>query len=123
MSRGIVRRITVLQLKTRLKAFERGSDMNKGYWVVAYRKVLDEATVKNYAALLVPVLGKFGGRMLVSPTSVVAAQEAGFEQMTVVVEFDSYEIALAAYESDDHKKALAALGPGVERDFRIAEGV
>ncbi len=27
------------------------------------------------------------------------------------------------YESDDHKKALAALGPGVERDFRIAEGV
>jgi uncharacterized protein (DUF1330 family) len=105
------------------KAFERGNDMNKGYWVVAYRKVLDQATVKNYAALLVPVLGKFGGRMLVSPTNVVAAQEAGFEQMTVVVEFDSYEIALAAYKSDDHKKALAALGPGVERDFRIVEGV
>ena len=123
MSRGIVRRITVLQLKARLKAFERGNDMNKGYWVVAYRKVLDQATVKNYAALLVPVLGKFGGRMLVSPTSVVTAQEAGFEQMTIVVEFDTYEIALAAYESDDHKKALAALGPGVERDFRIAEGV
>jgi len=97
--------------------------MNKGYWVVAYRKVLDEATVKNYAALLVPALGKFAGRMLVSPTSVVTAQEAGFEQMTIVVEFDSYEIALAAYESDDHKKALAALGSGVESDFRIAEGV
>jgi hypothetical protein len=28
-----------------------------------------------------------------------------------------------AYQSNDHKKALAALGPGVERDFRIAEGV
>jgi uncharacterized protein (DUF1330 family) len=42
--------------------------------------------------------------------------------MTVVFEFDSYEIALAAYESADYKKALAALGPGVERDFRIAEG-
>jgi uncharacterized protein (DUF1330 family) len=75
--------------------------MNKGYWVVAYRKVLDQATVKNYAALLVPTLEKFGARMLVSPTSVVTAQEAGFEQMTIVVvtivvEFDSYEIALAA---------------------------
>jgi uncharacterized protein (DUF1330 family) len=123
VSRGIVRRITVLQLKAQLKAFERGNDMNKGYWVVAYRKVLDPETVKNYAALLVPALAKSGGRMLVSPTSVVTAQEAGFEQITVVVEFDSYEIALAAYESDDHKKALAALGPGVERDFRIAEGV
>ena len=107
----------------RWKAFEGENDMNKGYWVVAYRKVFDEATVKNYAALLGPVLGNFGGRMLVSPTSVVTAEGAGLQQMTVVVEFDSYEIALSAYQSDDHKKALAALGPGVERDFRIAEGV
>jgi len=106
-----------------VEGIREGNDMNKGYWVVAYRKVPDMATVKNYAALLVPMLGKFGGRMLVSPTSVVTAEEAGFEQMTIVVEFDSYEIALAAYESDDHKKVLAALGPGVERDFRIAEGV
>jgi hypothetical protein len=29
---------------------------------------------------------------------------------------------LAAYESADYKKALAALGSGVERDFRIVEG-
>ena len=40
-----------------------------------------------------------------------------------MVEFDSYEIALAAYESADYKKAEEALGPGVERDLRIAEGV
>jgi len=96
--------------------------MNKGYWVVAYRKALNMATVKNYAALLVPMLEKCGGRLLVSPTSVVTAHEGGLQQMTIVVEFDSYEIALAAYESDDHKKALAVLGPGEERDFRIVEG-
>jgi uncharacterized protein (DUF1330 family) len=90
---------------------------------VAYRKVLDPETVKNYAAMLVPMLGNFGGRILVSPTSVVAAEEGGIEEMTVVVEFDSYETALMAYQSDAHKKALAALGPGEERDFRIAEGV
>jgi len=45
------------------------------------------------------------------------------QKMTVVVEFDSYEIALAAYESADYKKALAALGSSVERDLRIVEGV
>jgi uncharacterized protein (DUF1330 family) len=106
-----------------VEGIREGNDMNKGYWVVAYRKVLDMATVKNYAALLVPSLGKFGGRMLVSPTGVVTAHEAGLQQMTIVVEFDNYEIALAAYESDDHKKMLAALGSGVERDFRIVEGV
>ena len=60
--------------------------------------------------------------LLVSPTSVVTAEEGGLQQMTAVVEFDSYEIALAAYESADYKKALAVLGSGVERDFRIAEG-
>jgi uncharacterized protein (DUF1330 family) len=123
MSRGIVRRITVLQLKARLKTFERENDMNKGYWVVAYRTVGDEATMKNYVTLAVAALGKFGARTLVPPGSAVTAHEAGLQQMTVVVEFDSYEIALAAYESADYKKALAALGSGVERDFRIAEGV
>jgi len=97
--------------------------MKKGYWVVAYRRVADEATMENYVTLAVAALGKFGARTLVSPKSVVTAHEAGLQQTTVVVEFDSYEIALAAYESADYKKALAALGSDVERDFRIAEGV
>ena len=58
--------------------------MNKGYWVVAYRKVPNMATVKNYAELLLPVLEKCGGRILVSPTSVVTAEEAAVEQMTII---------------------------------------
>jgi uncharacterized protein (DUF1330 family) len=97
--------------------------MKKGYWVVAYRTVGDEAMMNNYLTLAIAALGQFGGRTLVSPTSVVTAHEAGLQQMTVVVEFDSYAIALAAYESAEYKKALAALGSGVERDLRIAEGV
>ena len=96
--------------------------MKKGYWVVAYRTVGDEATMKNYVALAVAALGPFGARTLVPPGSAVTAREAGLEKMTVIVEFDSYEIALAAYESADYKKAVAALGSGVERDVRIVEG-
>jgi uncharacterized protein (DUF1330 family) len=98
-------------------------DMKKGYWIVAYRTVGDEATMKSYLALAGAALGPFGSRLLVSPGSAVTAHEAGLKQMTVVVEFDSYETALAAYESEDYKKAVAALGSGVERDIRIAEGV
>jgi uncharacterized protein (DUF1330 family) len=97
--------------------------MKKGYWIVAYRTVGDEATMKNYVELAVPALGKFGARTLVPPGVAVTPHEAGMKKLAVVVEFDSYEIALAAYESADYKKALAALGPSVERDFRIAEGV
>ena len=97
--------------------------MKKGYWLVAYRTIGDEATMNNYVALAVAAVGLFGARLLVGPKSVVTAREEGLKQMTVLVEFDSYEIALAAYDSAEYKKAIAALGSGVERDLRIAEGV
>jgi uncharacterized protein (DUF1330 family) len=96
--------------------------MKKGYWVVAYRTVGDEAMMTRYVQLAVAALTPLGARTLVSPRSAVTAREAGVALMTVVVEFDSYEAALAAYETEDYKKALAVLGPEVERDFRIAEG-
>ena len=97
--------------------------MKKGYWVVAYRTMGDEATMKNYVTLDIAALGKFGARTLAPPGNPVTAHEAGLKQMTVVVEFDSYATAQAAYESADYKKALDALGSRVERDFRIVEGV
>jgi uncharacterized protein (DUF1330 family) len=96
--------------------------MKKGYWVVAYQTVGDEATMKSYREFAGVALAPFGARILVSPKSEVTALEAGLKQMTVVVEFDSYADALAAYESADYKKALDALGSDVKRDFRIAEG-
>jgi uncharacterized protein (DUF1330 family) len=96
--------------------------MKKGYWVVAYHTVGDEAMMNSYVALAGAALVPFGARLLVPPGSAVTALEAGLKQTTVVVEFDSYADALAAYETADYRKALAVLGPGVERDFRIAEG-
>ena len=96
--------------------------MKKGYWVVAYRTIGDEPTMNNYVALARVALKPFGARSVVPPGSAVTAREAGLKQNTVVVEFVSYNDALAAYETADYKKALTALGSGVERDFRIVEG-
>ena len=96
--------------------------MSKGYWVVAYRSISDESAVKAYAALAGPAIGAFGGRSLTKLTSRVHPHEAGVQQRTIVLEFDSYDRALAAYESEPYKKALLALGSGAERDFRIVEG-
>jgi uncharacterized protein (DUF1330 family) len=41
----------------------------------------------------------------------------------VLIQFDSVEQALAAYDSPGYKKALAALGNGAERDIRIIEAL
>jgi uncharacterized protein (DUF1330 family) len=96
--------------------------MKKGYWIVAYRSILDESAVKAYGALARPAVEAFGGRFLTRSTSQVQTHEAGLQQRTVLVEFDSYEIALAVYEGETYRKALQALGSGAERDFRIVEG-
>jgi len=95
--------------------------MKKGYWVVAYRSISDESAVKAYGALAVPALESFGGRILTRSTSQVQAFESGLPLRAVLVEFDSYNTALAAYESEAYQKALQALGSGAERDFRIVE--
>jgi len=97
--------------------------MKKGYWVVAYKSISDESATKAYAELAGPALESFGGRFLARTSIKVHPHEAGLQQRTVIVEFDSYEIALAAYDSEAYKKALRALGSGAERDLRIVEGV
>jgi uncharacterized protein (DUF1330 family) len=96
--------------------------MKKGYWVVAYRSISDESAVKAYGALARPAVESFGGRFLIRSTNQIQAHEAGLPLRTILLEFDSYDIALAAYKSEAYQKALQALGSGAERDFRIVEG-
>lgn len=96
--------------------------MKKGYWAVAYRSISDESSVQAYAVLAVPAIQSFGGRFLTGPASRIQAHEAGVPQRTFLVEFDSYDVALAAHASEGYQAALRALGSGAERDFRIVEG-
>ena len=96
--------------------------MKKGYWVVLYRAIADESALKAYAALAVPAIEAFGGRFLTGSGSRIQAHEAGLPLRTVVVEFDSFERALAAHASEAYQKALQTLGSGADRDYRIVEG-
>jgi uncharacterized protein (DUF1330 family) len=87
-----------------------------------YRSISDESALKAYGALALPAVEAFGGRFLTRSTSQIEAHEAGLELRTVIVEFDSYETALAARKSEAYQKALRALGNGADRDVRIVEG-
>jgi uncharacterized protein (DUF1330 family) len=97
--------------------------MKKGYWIVAYRSISDEAALKEYARLAGPAIQAAGGKALVRTSDGIAARESGLRQRIVVTEFESFEKAVAAYDSDAYKAALKVLGSGAERDFRIVEGL
>lgn len=93
----------------------------KGYWVVSYKSVSNPAAIPEYMKLAGKALEALGGRVILGgkPAKI---HEAGIDQTVVVVEFESLEKAIAAYESEQYKPALKALGDGAERDFRIGEG-
>ncbi|MCX4690061.1 DUF1330 domain-containing protein [Kitasatospora purpeofusca] len=95
--------------------------MAKGYWVSVYPAVPDPEGLTAYDKLAGPAVRAGGGRVL-SRGARVVAHEAGITQRAVLIEFDSFEQAVAAYESEAYRKALLALPDGVERDFRIVEG-
>ncbi|WP_405900636.1 DUF1330 domain-containing protein [Streptomyces sp. NBC_00727] len=96
--------------------------MPKGYWVSVYRTISDPEKLAAYDELARPAVKAGGGRTF-SLGSRVEAYDAGIAERTVLVEFDSFEQAVAARESAAYQEALAALSDGVERDFRIVEGI
>ena len=96
--------------------------MAKGYWVSVYPTVPSPEGLTAYNELARAAVQAGGGRVL-SRGGRVVAHEAGIAHKVVLIEFDSFDQAVAAYESEAYRKALAALPDGVERDFRIIEGV
>ena len=96
--------------------------MAKGYFISIYRSVRDPDALAAYAKLAGPALMNNGGRFLARgmPSKTF---EAGLEQRTVLIEFESVAKAIAAYESPEYKEALRVLGNAVEREIRIIEGV
>jgi uncharacterized protein (DUF1330 family) len=97
--------------------------MKKGYWVVAYRSVSDESALKHYGELAIPAIEAGGGKFLIrTAADAVEARESGVKQRLVVTEFESFEKAVATYNSAAYQAALKALSSAAERDFRIVEG-
>ncbi|MDR5760297.1 MULTISPECIES: DUF1330 domain-containing protein [unclassified Caballeronia] len=95
--------------------------MAKGYWVSVYKTIMKPEQAAEYAKLATQAIKEGGGRPLVRGVAALAQGEGALER-TVVVEYDSLEAAMAAYNSDTYKEALRVLGDAVVRDFRIVEG-
>jgi len=97
--------------------------MAKGYMISAHRSEADPEKRTAYLELAAPALLAAGGKFLAAGDRRVVAKENGIEQRTVLIEFDSFEAAVAAYESDAYQKALDVLAGGADRDVRLFESI
>ncbi|MGA8870256.1 MAG: DUF1330 domain-containing protein [Candidatus Acidiferrales bacterium] len=96
--------------------------MPKAYWISWYRSISNPAALAEYAKLAGPALQAQGGRTIVRGKA-VKTFEGGTAERTVIIEFDSVEKAIAAYESEAYKAARKKLEGAVEREIRIVEGI
>ena len=96
--------------------------MAKTYWITTYRAITNPDKLAAYAQLAGPAIAAGGGTFLVRGMP-AKTYEAGLNQRTVVIAFDSLEQAITTHDSPGYQEALDALGDGAERDMRLVEGV
>jgi uncharacterized protein (DUF1330 family) len=95
--------------------------MPKGYWITFYRSVSNPDALAAYGKLAGPAIMAGGGRLVVRGMP-AKTYEAGLNQRTVMIEFESLEKAIATFESPDYQTAKKLLEGTAERDIRMVEG-
>jgi uncharacterized protein (DUF1330 family) len=94
--------------------------MTKGYWI-ARVDVRDDAAYKEYVAANGLAFAKFGGRFLIRGGRYDAVMGQA-RSRNVVIEFPSYDDALACWNSDLYQAARAKQRGGIEAEILVIEG-
>jgi uncharacterized protein (DUF1330 family) len=94
--------------------------MAKGYWI-ARVDVSDEDGYKPYAAANPAIFRKFGGRFVVRAGRFECVEGAS-RSRNVVIEFPSYDAALACYRSPEYQRNIAVRKPHSVADIVVIEG-
>jgi uncharacterized protein (DUF1330 family) len=92
----------------------------KGYWI-GHVDVTEPEGYKAYMAADMAPFGKYGGRFLVRGGAREVV-EGSVRSRSVVLEFPSYQAALACYRSPDYQAAAALRRGKAEFDLIIIEG-
>ena len=94
--------------------------MAKGYWI-AHVDVRDPERYKEYIATATPAYKEFGATFLVRGGAFMAV-EGTARSRNVIIEFPSYEAAVACYESETYQRARAIRQEVSDGDIMIIKG-
>ncbi|MYM56461.1 DUF1330 domain-containing protein [Thalassovita mangrovi] len=94
--------------------------MTKAYWV-AHVDVDDPDVYENYKRANAAPFAEYGAKFIVRGGD-QEIREGQVRGRTVVIEFPSYEAAVACYESEGYQKAKALRDPVSQGDLVIVAG-
>ena len=94
----------------------------KAYWI-AHVDVTDPEQYQQYTQRAPAAFEAFGGRFLARGGRSEALEGRTTPQRSVVIEFESYERALACYRSDEYQQACAFRQGVARAEVIIVEGV
>jgi uncharacterized protein (DUF1330 family) len=94
----------------------------KGYWI-GHINVTDPERYKDYVAANAAPLKKYGARFLVrNGENIMPEGRALAGRRHVVIEFESYAVARACYESPEYQAAIRIREAASTGDVVIIEG-
>ena len=94
----------------------------KAYWI-AHVDVTDPAQYVEYTSRAPAAFTRYGGRLLARGGRSQALEGRATPQRSVVIEFDSYEQALACYHSAEYQEACRHRQGAAQAEVIIVEGV
>ena len=94
--------------------------MAKGYWI-ARIDVVDAETYKSYVAAATPAYQKYGAKFLVRGGRCEGV-EGPARGRNVVIEFESYDVAMACYRSAEYQAAAEFRRKASMGEILVVEG-
>ena len=94
----------------------------KGYVVCVYKNIANDKKLKEYALKARSAVEKYKGVFLIRGGK-SKSNEGEESPRTVVIEFSSFDVAMAFYKSKEYQDAHSILKGYVDRQHQIIEGV
>jgi uncharacterized protein (DUF1330 family) len=92
-----------------------------GYWIVRGAEIRDTDALQEYSKLWPQIAAQFGAEVIAGKGRVETREGPQYKRQ-LIVRFDSYEQALACYDSPEYQPAKKFAQQAYDRELSIVEG-
>jgi uncharacterized protein (DUF1330 family) len=92
-----------------------------GYWVVRGSAIKDQKAFDEYSRCWGPIAEKYGARVIAGRGR-HESSEGEHHARVLIIEFPSYEQAIACYEDPEYQRSVPYAHRAYDRDLVIVEG-